>query len=48
MVYDVSLERLDARPIPGAQVISIVRLKRDSESGAGAPVIPAPIAQPTR
>jgi lipopolysaccharide export system protein LptA len=48
VVYDVSLERLDARPIPGAQVISIVRLKRDSESGAGAPVIPAPIAQPSR
>lgn len=49
VVYDVSLERLDARPIPGAQVVSIVRLKRSADPGAArATVIPSPIAQPTR
>lgn len=49
VIYDVSLERLDARPIPGAQVVSIVRLKRNPDNGAArATVIPSPIAQPAR
>ena len=49
VVYDVSLERLDARPLPGAQVVSIVRLKRHQDSGGGtSPLIPSPMGQPTR
>lgn len=49
VVYDVSLERLDARPLPGAQVMSIVRLRRQQDSGgATSPLIPSPMGQPTR
>ena len=50
VVYDVSQERVDARPFPGAQVLSIMRLKRSGASGGTAtdapmptaPVLPAP------
>ena len=50
VVYDVSQERVEARPFPGAQVLSIVRLKRSGGSSGMAadpqmqasPVLPAP------
>jgi lipopolysaccharide export system protein LptA len=50
VVYDVSQERVEARPFPGAQVLSIVRLKRSGGSSGTAtdpqmqasPVLPAP------
>lgn len=49
VVYDVSLERLEARPVPGAQVLSIVRLKRPQDpTRAPASLLPTPMAQPAR
>lgn len=39
VVYDVSQERVDARPIPGLQVVSIVRMRR---SGSTMPTVAAP------
>lgn len=43
VVYDVSRERVDARPIPGAQVLSIVRLRRSTETTPSVtPLLPAP------
>ncbi|MFM8525781.1 MAG: LPS-assembly protein LptD [Cyanobacteriota bacterium] len=43
VIYDVSRERVDARPIPGAQVLSIVRLRRSAGPASSAsPLLPAP------
>lgn len=44
VVYDVSQERVEARPIPGAQVLSIVRLPRPQAAGSEpAPLLPNPV-----
>jgi lipopolysaccharide export system protein LptA len=48
VVYDVSNERVDARPFPGAQVVSIIRMRRSTsamptnETPVPAPKLPAP------
>jgi lipopolysaccharide export system protein LptA len=43
VVYDVSRERVDARPFPGAQVVSIVRMRPNAPS---VPTTPAPVPAP--
>lgn len=49
VIYDVSQERVEARPIPGAQVLSIVRLSRSKEPGSTpAPLLPGPVQPSTR
>ena len=49
VIYDVSQERLEARPMSGAQVLSILRLRRDPHGApATGALLPSPIVQPPR